>query len=114
MQTNTTISKILILDFGSQYTELITKRIRSLGVYSEVKNFDLDYAEIQSEIKSGFIKGIILSGGPNSIYDEEALWCDERFLDPSIPVLGICYGMQLISQKLGGKVEKSSHREYGK
>jgi GMP synthase (glutamine-hydrolysing) len=114
MQTNTTISKILILDFGSQYTELITKRIRSLGVYSEVKNFDLDYAEIQSEIKSGLIKGIILSGGPNSIYDEEALWCDERFLDPSIPVLGICYGMQLISQKLGGKVEKSSHREYGK
>ncbi len=107
-------AKILILDFGSQYTELITKRIRKLKVYSEVHNFDISFDSIAEEIKSGIIKGIILSGGPNSIYDEEALLADTRILHSGVPILGICYGMQLLAQEFGGRVEASSEREYGK
>jgi GMP synthase (glutamine-hydrolysing) len=107
-------SKILILDFGSQYTELITKRVRKLNVFSEVKNFDLKFSEIEQEIKEGIISGIILSGGPNSIYDDEALLCDPNILNCGLPILGICYGMQLLAQENGGIVEASLEREYGK
>jgi GMP synthase (glutamine-hydrolysing) len=107
-------AKILILDFGSQYTELITKRIRKLKVYSEVHSFDIDYAEIEEDLKSGIIEGIVLSGGPNSIYDAEALMCDQRILQSGLPILGICYGMQLIAKEFGGVVEASTEREYGK
>lgn len=110
MQTLTKQSKILILDFGSQYTELITKRIRQLHVYSEVKSFDTPFAEIDKND----LDGIILSGGPNSIYDAEALLCDAKIFETNIPILGICYGMQLIAHYLGGKVEKADSREYGK
>lgn len=110
--------KILILDFGSQYTELIARKIRELNVYSEVHSFDTKLDQFEEEFKQGQIKGLILSGGPNSIYDEEALFCDERFLELNsshqIPILGICYGMQLLAHKEGGCVEKSSQREYGK
>ena len=112
--TKTKQSKILILDFGSQYTELITKRIRKLNVFSEVKNFDLQFSEIEKEIEEEIIEGIILSGGPNSIYDKEALLCDPKILNCGLPILGICYGMQLISQEFGGIVEASAEREYGK
>lgn len=107
-------SKILILDFGSQYTELITKRIRKLKVYSEVHSFDIDYKEIEEDIKSGVIEAIVLSGGPNSIYDQEALVCDQRILRSGLPILGICYGMQLLAKEFGGVVEASNEREYGK
>lgn len=113
-ETITQQSKILILDFGSQYTELITKRIRKLNVFSEVKNFDIKFAEIKDEIEQGIIEGIVLSGGPNSIYDEEALLCDPDILTCGLPILGICYGMQLLSQEFGGIVEASTEREYGK
>ena len=110
--------KILILDFGSQYTELIARKIRELNVYSEVHSFDTKLDQFEEEFKQGQIKGLILSGGPNSIYDEEALFCDERFLELNsshqIPILGICYGMQLLAHKEGGCVETSSQREYGK
>lgn len=107
-------SKILILDFGSQYTELITKRIRKLKVYSEVHSFDISYDKVKQEINDGTIQGIILSGGPNSVYDSEAINCDPQFLHCGLPILGICYGMQLITQTFGGRVEASNEREYGK
>jgi GMP synthase (glutamine-hydrolysing) len=114
MKIATSQSKILILDFGSQYTELITKRIRKLNIFSEVKNFDYSYDLIKSAIEAGEISGIIFSGGPNSIYDQEALLCDPRIINCQVPILGICYGMQLIAHYLGGKVQKAPLKEYGK
>ncbi len=101
---------ILVLDFGSQYNQLITRRIRELGVYSELHDHEISAAEI----KKMSPKGIILSGGPNSVYGEEAFNCDNDIFTLGIPVLGICYGMQLMTHKLGGTVEKANHREYGK
>jgi GMP synthase (glutamine-hydrolysing) len=106
--------KILILDFGSQYTELIAKRIRRLRVYSEVKPFDYPFELIQKDYEAGILKGIVLSGGPNSIYDSEALLCDLAILDLPVPILGICYGMQLLADHFGAKVLRSDTREYGK
>lgn len=106
--------KILILDFGSQYTELIAKRIRKLRVYSEVKPFDYSFELIKKDYEAGILKGIILSGGPNSIYDSEALFCDLAILDLPVPILGICYGMQLLADHFGAKVLRSDTREYGK
>lgn len=101
---------ILVLDFGSQYNQLITRRIREFGVYSELHPHTLTI----EEIKKMNPKGIILSGGPNSVYDEKAFRCDEGIFELGIPVLGICYGMQLTTHTLGGKVEPAKHREYGK
>jgi GMP synthase (glutamine-hydrolysing) len=101
---------ILVLDFGSQYNQLITRRIREFGVYSELHPHTLTV----EEIKKMNPKGIILSGGPNSVYDEKAFRCDEGIFELGIPVLGICYGMQLTTHLLGGKVEDAKHREYGK
>ena len=106
--------KILILDFGSQYTELIAKRVRKLRVYSEVKPFDYSFEFIKKDYEAGILKGIILSGGPNSIYDSEALLCDLAILDLPVPILGICYGMQLLADHFGAKVLRSDTREYGK
>ncbi|MFM7458316.1 MAG: glutamine-hydrolyzing GMP synthase [bacterium] len=106
--------KILILDFGSQYTELIAKRIRKQRVYSEVKPFDYSFELIKKDYEAGVLKGIILSGGPNSIYDSEALLCDLAILDLPVPILGICYGMQLLADHFGAKVLRSDTREYGK
>ncbi|MFS0784442.1 glutamine-hydrolyzing GMP synthase [Bacillus sp. 1P06AnD] len=101
---------IVVLDFGSQYNQLITRRIREFGVYSELHPHTLTV----EEIKAMNPKGIILSGGPNSVYDEASFRCDERIFDMGIPVFGICYGMQLMTTHFGGKVEKANHREYGK
>ncbi|MFC0274558.1 glutamine-hydrolyzing GMP synthase [Metabacillus herbersteinensis] len=101
---------VIVLDFGSQYNQLITRRIREFGVYSELHPHTLT----AEEIKKINPKGIILSGGPNSVYGENAFSCDEQIFDLGIPVLGICYGMQLMTHLLGGKVEPASHREYGK
>ena len=101
---------ILVLDFGSQYNQLITRRIREFGVYSELHSHKLTAEEIK-EINP---KGIILSGGPHSVYDENSFRCDEGIFELNIPVLGICYGMQLMALHYGGKVEKSKNREYGK
>ena len=100
---------ILVLDFGSQYTQLIARRVRELGVYSEIK----PYNSSLDEIKELSPKAIILSGGPSSVWDEDSPRIDGEILNLGIPVLGICYGMQLIVQSLGGKVEKSDKREYG-
>lgn len=101
---------IVVLDFGSQYNQLITRRIREFGVYSELHPHTLT----AEEIKEMNPKGIIFSGGPNSVYDENSFSCDEKIFDLGIPVLGICYGMQLMTKHFGGKVEKAKHREYGK
>nr|WP_157094446.1 glutamine-hydrolyzing GMP synthase [Metabacillus litoralis] len=101
---------VVVLDFGSQYNQLITRRIREFGVYSELHPHTLT----AEEIKKMNPKGVILSGGPNSVYGENAFSCDEAIFDLGIPVLGICYGMQLMTHTLGGKVEAADHREYGK
>ncbi len=101
---------VVVLDFGSQYNQLITRRIRELGVYSELHPHTLT----AETIKKMNPKGIILSGGPNSVYGDQAFRCDERIFDLGIPVFGICYGMQLMTHYLGGKVEAANHREYGK
>ncbi|OES45325.1 glutamine-hydrolyzing GMP synthase [Domibacillus iocasae] len=101
---------ILVLDFGSQYNQLITRRIREFGVYSELHPHTITVEEIK-EINP---KGIIFSGGPNSVYADNAFSCDERIFDLNIPIFGICYGMQLMTKYFGGTVSKASHREYGK
>ncbi|MBC5636341.1 MULTISPECIES: glutamine-hydrolyzing GMP synthase [Ornithinibacillus] len=101
---------ILVLDFGSQYNQLITRRIREFGVYSELHSHKISI----EEIKKINPKGIILSGGPHSVYDENSFRPDERIFELDIPVLGICYGMQLMALHYGGKVDKSKNREYGK
>lgn len=103
------MEKIIVLDFGSQYNQLITRRIRELGVYSELLSHRLTVEEIQAMHP----KGIIFSGGPNSVYDKDAFQIDEGIFDLGIPILGICYGMQLMTKDLGGKVEAAQHKEYG-
>jgi GMP synthase (glutamine-hydrolysing) len=101
--------KILILDFGSQYTQLIARRVREAHVYCELHPFDMDL----EAIKAYGAKGIILSGGPKSVYDDGAPAVEEAVFDLGIPVLGICYGMQLLARHFGGKVVPAGKREYG-
>ncbi|AIC95671.1 glutamine-hydrolyzing GMP synthase [Shouchella lehensis] len=101
---------IVVLDFGGQYNQLITRRIRDLGVYSELHSHKIT----AEEIKAMNPIGIIFSGGPNSAYVEGAPSCDPAIYELGIPILGICYGVQLMTHHFGGKVEKASHREYGK
>ncbi|OIP59275.1 MAG: glutamine-hydrolyzing GMP synthase [Nitrospirae bacterium CG_4_10_14_0_8_um_filter_41_23] len=102
--------KILVLDFGSQYTQLIARRIRESKVYSEIFPFNA----LIEKIKDFNPKGIILSGGPSSVYDSGAPIPDLKIFELGIPVLGICYGMQLMAHCLGGRVAKAQKREYGK
>src|SRR5689334_13943139 len=102
-------SRILILDFGSQYTQVIARRVRECQVYSEIVRHDLRAAEVEAMQP----KGMILSGGPASVYEKSAPQIDPAIFSLGIPVLGICYGMQLMAQHLGGEVEFSSRREYG-
>lgn len=101
---------IAILDFGSQYSELIARRIRETQVYSEV----LSYRTTAEQLKQLSPKGIILSGGPSSVYAEGAPHCDPQIWDLGIPILGVCYGMQLMVQQLGGEVISADRGEYGK
>ncbi len=101
---------IMILDFGSQYSELIARRIRETQVYSEV----ISYRTTAQQLAAIAPKGIILSGGPSSVYDEKAPQCDPEIWNLGIPVLGVCYGMQLMVKQLGGVVERSKLAEYGK
>lgn len=101
---------ILVLDFGGQYNQLIARRVREAGVYCEV----FPYSVSIDKIKSKNPKGIIFTGGPASVGDKNAPFCDKEVFNLGIPVLGICYGMQLMAAMLGGSVEKASQREYGK
>jgi GMP synthase (glutamine-hydrolysing) len=103
------LETILVLDFGSQYTQLIGRRIREASVYSEILPFNTSLDAIRAHQP----RGIILSGGPDSVYETGAPACDPRIFDLGVPILGVCYGMQLIAKELGGKVEPSTHREYG-
>ena len=102
--------KVLILDFGSQYTQLIARRVREQKVYCEIHPCLLTF----EQIKAFQPKAIILSGGPASVLDAGSPTLDPRVLQLGVPVLGICYGMQIITKILGGKVEKSAHREFGR
>lgn len=101
--------RILILDFGSQYTQLIARRVREAGVYSEIMPHHAAFATIEAFHP----RGIILSGGPASVYDRRAPTVDRRMLDLGVPILGICYGMQLLTSLLGGRVAKAARREFG-
>ena len=109
MKTPPAHSEILILDFGAQYTQVIARRIRELQVYSRVVPFDLPAPEIERLQPNG----LILSGGPASVYDKDAPHPEPEIFSLGIPVLGICYGMQLMAHHLGGQVEFSPRREYG-
>ena len=101
---------IVILDFGSQYSELIARRIRETQVYSEV----ISYHTTATQLRQLNPKGIILSGGPSSVYDNGAPQCDPQIWDLGIPILGVCYGMQLMVKQLGGQVIRAKRAEYGK
>ena len=100
---------ILILDFGGQYNQLIARRVREQNVYSIIKPYNISIEEI-AQINP---KGIIFTGGPNSIYDDNSPKCDKEIFNLNIPILGICYGMQLIAYLQGGKVRRAKTREYG-
>ena len=109
MNLNKSLDKILIIDFGSQFTQLIARRIRESGVFSEIishkkiKNKNIDYS----------VKGIILSGGPLNVYQINKYSFDKKILEKQIPVLGICFGHQIISKINGGRVRQSKFREFG-
>ena len=107
MSLNDKLNKILIIDFGSQFTQLIARRVRELGVYSEIisnKNFKNNLINVQ---------GIILSGGPLNVNETKKIQISEKVLKLKIPILGICFGHQVISKQLGGKVKKAITREFG-
>ncbi|AND79370.1 glutamine-hydrolyzing GMP synthase [Streptococcus pantholopis] len=106
------VEKIIVLDYGSQYNQLIARRIRELGVFSELKSHKITADEVRALNPIG----IVLSGGPNSVYADDAFDIDPAILELGIPILGICYGMQLLTEKLGGKVvpaDLTGSREYG-
>ncbi len=102
--------KVIVIDFGGQYNQLVARRVRECNVYCEIYSYKTDL----SKIKEMNPKGIILTGGPNSVYEEGAATCSKELFELGIPVLGLCYGAQLMSFVLGGNVERASAREYGK
>ena len=101
---------VLVVNFGSQYVQLIARRVRELGVYSEIAHWDTPLEEIRGKEPYG----LIFSGGPASVYSENAPLPDPNIYDLGVPILGICYGLQVIAHQLGGRVEKSDHQEYGR
>ena len=106
-------SRILILDFGSQVTQLIARRVREAGVFSEVHPYDVDDDFIRASAKDGLLRGVILSGGPNSVTEGDTPRAPQSVFELGVPVLGICYGMQTMAAQLGGKVENGLVREFG-
>ena len=105
------MKKVLILDFGSQYTQLIARKVRELSVYSEIQPYNYPIERIRAD---GDIRAIILSGGPASVYAKDAPHCDAEILHLRFPVLGICYGLQLLAYLLNGEVDPAPRREYGR
>ena len=110
MDQNSIIEKIIIIDFGSQFTQLIARKIRELGAYSEIINCK----QIKNLIKNKSLKGVILSGGPLTATNKNAVKLNTSILSLKIPILGICYGHQILAKKLGGRVRASKKREFGK
>ena len=102
--------RILVLDFGSQYTQLIARRIREAHVYSQI----LPCTAALATILAYRPKGIVLSGGPSSVYDKKAPSVSKQLFEQRVPILGICYGMQLVTHLSGGHVGRALHREYGR
>jgi GMP synthase (glutamine-hydrolysing) len=100
---------IVVLDFGSQYTQLIARRIREMRVYSVIVPCNIAFDELVRMSP----QALILSGGPSSVYDPASPTCDDRIFRLNVPILGICYGLQLMAVKMGGRVEPASRREYG-
>ncbi|MBL8122051.1 glutamine-hydrolyzing GMP synthase, partial [Candidatus Saccharibacteria bacterium] len=100
---------LVILDYGSQYTQLIARKARELGVYSIILPFRASLEEVQAYNP----KGIVLSGGPNSVYEKDAPALNPELVEVGVPILGICYGMQLLAMNMGGSVEGAKTREYG-
>ena len=109
MSKNIHQDRILILDFGSQYTQLIARRVREAGVYSELHGWDMS----EDDIRAFAPKGIILSGGPESTIAADAPIAPQVVFELGVPVFGICYGMQTMTAQMGGKVENADHHEYG-
>ena len=109
MSLDHNLNKILIIDFGSQFTQLIARRIRELGVFSKI----ISHKKIKDKDIDNSIKGLILSGGPLNVYESNRYSFDKKFLEKNIPVLGICFGHQILSKLNGGKVKQSKHREFG-
>ena len=109
MSLDRILNKILIIDFGSQFTQLIARRIRELGVYSEI----ISHKQIKNKNINQSIKGIILSGGPLNVYQINKYSFDKNIIENGIPVLGICFGHQILSKLNGGRVKQSKHREFG-
>jgi len=97
------MDKVIVLDFGSQYTQLIARKIRELGIFSEILPFSVPLSRLKRENPGA----IILSGGPQSVYGEEAVLASREIIEMGIPILGICYGLQLMAYLLGGKVVPS-------
>ena len=110
MNQNNTLEKIIIIDFGSQFTQLIARKVREAGVYSEIINSN----QVRNLTKNKLTKGIILSGGPLTITNKNSINLDDHILSLNLPILGICYGHQILAKKLGGKVKISKNREFGK
>lgn len=109
MSLDTNLDKILIIDFGSQFTQLIARRIRELGVFSEL----VSHKKIKSIHVNNNIKGIILSGGPLNVYQLKKNTFDKKIINLGIPILGICFGHQILSKFNGGRVKQSKNREFG-
>jgi GMP synthase (glutamine-hydrolysing) len=105
------MKKVLILDFGSQYTQLIARKVRELHVYSEIQPYNYSLHKIQKDVDIG---AIILSGGPSSVYAKDAPHCHHQIFALKLPILGICYGLQLIAHTMGGEVDRAAKREYGR
>ena len=109
MSLEKNLDKILIIDFGSQFTQLIARRIRELGVFSEITS----HKKIKNKDINESIKGIILSGGPLNVYQINRYTFDKKIIENQIPILGICFGHQILTKLSGGKVKQSKHREFG-
>ena len=109
MSLDQNLDKVVIIDFGSQFTQLIARRIRELGVFSEI----VSHKKIRTIDINQSVRGIILSGGPLNVYQINKYSFDKKILELNIPILGICFGHQILSKLNGGRVKQSKHREFG-
>ena len=109
MDLNNNLNKILIIDFGSQFTQLIARRIREFGIYSEI----ISHKKINANTNKTHIGGIILSGGPLNVYQSKKVKFRKEIFKWNVPILGICFGHQVISKELGGRVKQAKQREFG-